>query len=70
MAVDVMPVDRDTADWFPATGQESPPEDHSVRFVVEIVDQLDLRDLVAAWVGTGSKQPCHPTMLVALLFCG
>lgn len=69
MAVDFIPLDRDTPDWFPATVQEYLPEDHLARFVVEIVDQLDLRQLVAAYAGTGSK-PYHPALLVALLFYG
>jgi hypothetical protein len=49
--------------------QEYLPEDHLARFVVEIVDQLDLSHLVAAYAGTGSR-PYHPAMLVALLFYG
>jgi transposase len=69
MAVDFIPLDRDTPDWFPATVQEYLPEDHLARFVVEIVDQLDLSQLVAAYAGTGSK-PYHPALLVALLFYG
>jgi transposase len=69
MAVDFIPLDRDTPDWFPATVQEYLPEDHLARFVVEIVDQLDLSHLVAAYAGTGSK-PYHPALLVALLFYG
>ena len=69
MAVNFVPVDRDTPDWFPATVQEYLPEQHLARFVVEIVEQLDLSDLVAAYAGTGSK-PYHPAMLVALIFYG
>lgn len=69
MAVNFVAIDRDTPDWFPATVQEYLPEDHLARFVVEIVEQLDLRHLVAAYAGTGSK-PYHPAMLVALIFYG
>jgi transposase len=69
MAVNFVPVDRDTPDWFPATVQEYLPEQHLARFVVEIVEQLDLSRLVAAYAGTGSK-PYHPAMLVALIFYG
>jgi len=69
MAVDFIRVDRDTPDWFPASVQEYLPEEHLARFVVEIVEQLDLRHLVGAYAGTGSK-PYHPEMLVALIFYG
>ena len=69
MAVDFIGVDRDTPDRFPATVQEYLPEEHLARFVVEIVEQLDLSPLVSAYAGTGSK-PYHPEMLVALIFYG
>ncbi len=69
MAVNFVTVDRETPDMFPATVQEYLPEDHLARFVVEIVDRLDLSQLVAAYAGTGSR-PYHPAMLVALLFYG
>jgi transposase len=69
MAVEFVAVDRDTPALFPPSVQEYVPEKHLARFVVEIVDQLDLSHLVAAYCGTGSK-PYHPAMLVALLFYG
>jgi len=69
MAVELVPVDRDTPDPFPARIQGYVPEKHLARFVVEIVDQLDPGHLVAAYAGVGSK-PYHPAMLVALLFYG
>jgi transposase len=69
MAVNFVGVDRDTPDMFPATVQEYLPEDRLARFVVEIVDQLDLRHLAGAYAGSGSR-PYHPAMLVALLFYG
>lgn len=69
MAVNFLGVDRDTPDMFPATVQEYLPEDHLARFVVEIVDQLDLSHLVEAYAGTGSRA-YHPAMLVALLLYG
>ena len=67
MAVEFVAVDRDTPALFPPSVQEYVPEKHLARFVVEIVDQLDLSHLVAAYCGTGPK-PYHPAMLVALLF--
>ena len=45
------------------------PEDHLARFVVEMIDQLDLRAQSAAYAGKG-KAPYHPAMLLALLFYG
>ena len=69
MAVNFVGVDRDTPDMFPASVQEYLPQDHLARFVVEIVDQLDLSHLVRAYAGSGSR-PYHPAMLVALLFYG
>ncbi len=45
------------------------PEGHLARFVVEIVEQLDLRSLKTSYAGRGS-QPYNPEMLLALLFYG
>jgi transposase len=69
MAVDFIVVDRDTPQLLPASVQDYLPERHLARFVVEIVDQLDLHHLSAAYRGTGSA-PYPPSMLVALLFYG
>lgn len=69
MAVKFIPVDRETPYIFPPSVQDYLPEDHLARFVVEIVDQLDLNHLSAAYSGCGSR-PFHPSMLVALLFYG
>jgi len=46
----------------PPSVQDYLPEDHLARFVVEIVDQLDLRHLSAVYAGKGS-QPDHPAMM-------
>jgi len=69
MAVEFIPLDRDTPYMFPPSVQDYLPEDHLARFVVDIVDQLDLHHLSAVYSGRGSK-PFHPAMLVALLFYG
>ena len=69
MAVEFIPIDRDTPYIFPPCVQDYLPDDHLARFVVDIVDQLDLSDLSAVYSGRGSK-PFHPAMLVALLFYG
>ena len=49
--------------------QEWRPEAHLARFVIDIVDQLDLRELAAGY-GGGGKQPYHPVLLLSLLFYG
>ena len=67
MAIQFIPIDRDTPCIFPPCVQDYLPEDHLARFVVEIVEGLDLNHLSAVYSGKGSK-PCHPAMLVTLLF--
>lgn len=62
-------VDRETLYLLPPSLQDWLPEKHLARFVVEIVDQLDLRSLKEAYVGCG-LQPYNPVMMVALLFYG
>jgi transposase len=69
MAVEFIPVDRDTPYIFPPCVQDYLPNDHLARFVVDIVEQLDLNHLSAVYSGRGSK-PFHPALLVALLFYG
>ena len=69
MAVEFIPIDRETPYIFPPCVQDYLPEGHLARFVVEIVEQLDLRALSAVYAGKGSK-PYHPALLVALLFYG
>jgi transposase len=69
MATQFILIDRDTPYILPPCIQDYLPEDHMARFVVEIVDQLDLRALSAAYAGKG-KSPYHPAMLLALLFYG
>jgi transposase len=69
MAVEFIPIDRDTPYLFPPSVQDYLPDNHLARFVVEIVDQLDLNHLSAVYTGRGSK-PFHPAMLVSLLFYG
>jgi len=62
-------VDRETMYLLPPSLQDWLPEGHLARFVVEIVEQLNLRSLKESYVGCGS-QPYNPEMLVALLFYG
>jgi len=63
------PINRDTAYLLPPSLQDWLPEKHLARFVVDIVDQLDLSELVKRY-GGGGKQPYHPAVLLALLFYG
>lgn len=62
-------VDRETLYLLPPSVQDWLPEGHLARFVVEIVEQLDLRSLKASYAGRGSH-PYNPAMLLALLFYG
>src|SRR6266403_1873054 len=48
-------VDRDTAYLLPPSVQEWLPDNHLARFVVEIVEQLDLSELTQAYRGRGSE---------------
>ncbi len=69
MTVEFIPNDRDTPYLFPPCVQDYLPEGHLARFVVDIVEELDLSHLSAVYSGKGSK-PYHPAMLVTLLFYG
>ena len=63
------PIDRHTLYLLPPSLQDWLPQDHLARFVLEMVDQLDLSVLESAYMG-GSKAAYHPSMLLALLFYG
>lgn len=60
-------VDRDTSYLLPPSVDQWLPEDHLARFVVEIVDQLDISALESSYRGSGSDA-YHPRMMTALLF--
>ena len=62
-------VDRDTQFLFPPSVQEWLPEGHLARFVVDVVEQLDLSGLEESYAGRGSDAH-HPAMLLALLLYG
>jgi transposase len=62
-------VDRDTAYLLPPSVDEWLPEDHLARFVVEVIDQLDLSELVRQYAGRGSDAH-HPAVLLGLLIYG
>jgi len=61
--------DRDTPYLFPPSVTDWLPEDHLARFVVEVVDQLDLSELTRQYAGRGSKAH-HPAVLLSLLIYG
>ncbi|MCP4936375.1 MAG: IS1182 family transposase [bacterium] len=63
------PINRDTAYLLPPSLQDWLPDKHLARFVVDVVDQLDLSELVKRY-GGGGKQPYHPALLLGLLFYG
>lgn len=67
MATKFIIMDRDTPDMLPACVQDYVPENHLVRFIVEIVDQLDLQPIVNTYAGKG-KKPFHPALLASLIF--
>jgi transposase len=63
------PVDRKTAYLLPPSLEDWLPEDHLARFIVEVVDGLDLRRLEKAYGGRGSAA-YHPSLLLSLLVYG
>jgi hypothetical protein len=54
MSAKFIDYDQSTLYLLPPSLQDWLPEDHLARFVVEIVDQLDLGSLKAAYAGRGS----------------
>jgi transposase len=63
------PIDRDTDYLLPPSVQEWLPEAHLARYVVDVVEGLDLSALVHAYVGCGSEA-YHPATLLSLLIYG
>ena len=69
MKVNFIECDRKTLYLLPPSVEDWLPEGHLARFVVEIVDHLDLTSLKESYSGRGSY-PYNPVMLTALLFYG
>ena len=69
MATCFIPVDRATPSFLPPSIDELLPNDHLARFVVDIVERLDLSRIEASYDGRGSAA-YHPSMLIALLIYG
>lgn len=63
------PIDRDTDFLLPPSVQEWLPEAHLARYVVDVVEQLDLSAMERAYTGKGSAA-YHPAALLALLIYG
>ena len=62
-------IDRDTGYLLPPSVDEWLPEQHLARFVVEVVDGLDLSAMSGSYRGSGSKS-YHPALLLGLLVYG
>ncbi len=63
------PINRDTGFLLPPSVDEWLPQRHLARFVVEVIDGLDLSELVKAYRGSGSAS-YHPAMLLGLMVYG
>lgn len=61
--------DRNQQYLLPPSVDEWLPEDHLARFIVEVIDQLDLSKLTRHYSGRGSAA-YHPALLLALLVYG
>jgi transposase len=61
--------DRNQQYLLPPSVDEWLPEGHLARFVVEVIDQLDLSKLTRHYSGSGSAA-YHPAMMLALLVYG
>jgi len=68
MAQNFLSCDREQAMLLPASVAEWLPEGHLARFVVEVVERLDLSAFFGAYRADGSGRPAHdPAMMVALV---
>ena len=63
------PIDRDTGFLLPPSVDEWLPERHLARFVVEVIDGLDLRAMSGSYRGSGSAS-YHPALLLGILVYG
>jgi len=62
-------VDRQTGFLLPPSVDEWLPEQHLARFVVEVIERLDLSAMVKSYRGSGSAS-YHPSLLLGLLVYG
>jgi len=63
------PIDRDTGFLLPPSVDEWLPERHLARFVVEVVEGLDLRAMTGSYRGSGEAS-YHPQLLLGLIIYG
>ena len=63
------PIDRDTDYLLPPSVQEWLPQAHLARYVVDVIEGLDLSTLERAYAGRGSDA-YHPATLLGLLIYG
>ena len=63
------PINRDSDFLLPPSVQDWLPEGHLARYVVEVVEGLDLSELERVYAGRGSL-PYHPATLLSLLIYG
>src|SRR5882724_9790974 len=63
------PINRDTGFLLPPSVDEWLPQRHLARFVVEVIDGLDLSELVKTYRGSGSAS-YHPAMLLGVMVYG
>jgi transposase len=64
-----IPIDRQSDYLFPPSVEEWLPEKHLARFVVDVIDQLDLSALTGVYAGKGSAAH-HPSVLLGVLVYG
>lgn len=63
------PINRHTNYLFPPSVDDWLPEQHLARFVVDVVEQLDLKEMERAYRGTGTEA-FHPALLLSTLIYG
>jgi transposase len=64
-----IPIQRDNDYLFPPSMSDWLPEHHLSRFVVEIVEQLDLKPMEKAY-GTSGSDAFHPALLLSIMIYG
>ena len=62
-------IDRDTGYLLPPSVDDWLPENHLARFIVEVVNGLDLRSMIGSYRGSGSAS-YHPVTLLSILIYG
>src|SRR4030067_347625 len=63
------PINRHTSYLFPPSVDDWLPEQHLARFVVDVVEQLDLKEMERAYRGAGTEA-FHPALLLSILIYG